>query len=87
LEGQIVRKIGEINYYFYRGKRYFKSVHFYLLKYVGGSMGAHDLEADRVMWFPIPEALRVLTHVNERKILGKADEMVKSDRSLLLSSY
>lgn len=81
LEGEIVEKIGEINYNFFRGKRILKIVHFFLLKYVGGSVRDHDSEADRVKWFRISEALRVLTYVNERKILRKTEEMLKQQSS------
>jgi len=85
LEGEIVEKIGEINYNFFRGKRILKIVHFFLLKYVGGSVRDHDFEADKVKWFPTSEALRVLTYVNERKILRKAEEMLKQDSSRWLN--
>jgi len=78
LDGELVGKIGEISYYFFRGRRFFKTVHFYLLRCVGGSLDSHDYEADRVKWFPIDEALRVLTHVNERKIMARAEDMLKS---------
>lgn len=81
LEGKIVGKIGEINYNFFRGKRILKNVHFFLLKYVGGSVRDHDFEADRVKWFPTSEALQVLTYVNERNVLRKAEEMLKKDSS------
>jgi len=79
LEGEIREKIGEINYNFFRGKRILKTVHFFLIKYVGGSIRDHDFEADRVKWFPVPEALRVLTYVNERKIMRKAKGMLSQD--------
>ena len=85
LEGEIVEKIGETNYNFFRGKRYFKTVHFFLLKSVGGSMSNHDYEADRVKWFPISEALRILTYVNERRILKKAEEILKREKTRWLS--
>lgn len=81
LEGEIVEKIGEINYNFFRGKRILKIVHFFLLKYVGGSVRDHDSEADRVKWFRISEALRVLTYVNERNVLRKTEEMLKQQSS------
>jgi len=82
LEGEIVEKIGEINYNFFRGKRYSKTVHFFLLKCVGGSVRNHDFEADKVEWFPASRVLRILTYVNERKIFEKAEEILKreSDR-------
>jgi 8-oxo-dGTP pyrophosphatase MutT (NUDIX family) len=85
LEGEIVEKIGEINYNFFRGKRILKTVHFFLLKYVGGSVRYHDFEADRVKWFPVPEALQVLTYVNERKIMRKAKRMLSQDSSRSVS--
>ena len=82
LEGEIVGKIGEINYDFFREKRYFKTVYFFLLKYVGGSVSDHDFEADKVKWFPISGALQVLTYVNERRILDKAERMLKRKGNL-----
>jgi 8-oxo-dGTP pyrophosphatase MutT (NUDIX family) len=77
LEGKIIEKIGEINYHFFRGKRCFKNVHFFLLEYVAGSVSDHDYEADKVKWFSTSKALQVLTYVNERRILRKAEEMLK----------
>lgn len=77
LEGEPVKKIGEINYDFFRGKRYFKTVHFFLLKYTDGSVNNHDSEADKVRWFPISKALEVLTYVNERRILRKAQKILR----------
>lgn len=81
LEGEIVEKIGETNYNFFRGKRYFKTVHFFLLKYVRGSLSNHDFEADRVKWFPISEALQILTYVNERRILKEAEEILNREKT------
>ena len=77
LEGVIVDKIGRINYHFYRGKRYSKTVHFFLLQFVGGSVSDHDYEADSVKWFSTSEAVRLLTYVNERRICRKAEKILK----------
>ena len=82
LEGEIVKKVGGISYSFFRGKRYFKTVHFYLLKRIGGSVENHDFEADRVTWVPISEAFQVLTYVNEREILRKVEGMLKRESNL-----
>lgn len=82
LEGEIVGKIGEINYDFFRKRRYSKTVYFFLLKYVGGSVSDHDFEADKVKWFPISDALRVLTYINERRILNKAEMMLQQKGNL-----
>lgn len=78
LKGEILGKIGEVSYTFFRNRRYFKTVHFYLLKFVGGSTDDHDSEMDKVKWFPISDAVRVLTYVNERKIMRKALKMLEN---------
>jgi len=82
LEGEIVNRIGEISYVFFKRKRYFKMVHFYLIRHIGGSISNHDFEADRVKWFPISEAFKILTYPNERKILKKAEKILKTESNL-----
>ena len=79
LEGELVEKIGEITYSFVKETSYFKTVHFYLVKHTGGSLDAHDIEADKAEWFPIPEAYQILAYSNERKILEKTEKMLKVD--------
>jgi len=77
-QGEIVGKIGENSYDFTReGRRYSKTVHLYLMRCVGGSSDVHDSEADAVRWFRISEAFQVLKYPNERKILAKAEQMLK----------
>ena len=82
LEGEIVKRIGEISYVFFKRRRYFKMVHFYLIRHVGGSISNHDFEADRVKWFPISEAFKILTYPNERRILKKAEKILKTESNL-----
>lgn len=72
--------VGEIRYWFSRpqeGVRYFKTVRHYLFHPIGGDTSAHDDEFDEVRWWPVQEALRLLTYENEARILRKALEMVK----------
>jgi len=77
LDGVLIGKIGEISYNFFSGRRFFKTVHFYLFRHVGGSVEAHDSEVDSAKWFPISGAPQVLTYVNEKKIMAKALEMLR----------
>lgn len=81
LEGEIVEKIGEISYHFSRGKSYLKNVHFFLLKYVKGSITAHDSEAEKVSWFPLSRANEILTYFNEKRILRKAESLLSEESS------
>jgi 8-oxo-dGTP pyrophosphatase MutT (NUDIX family) len=77
LKGELVGKIGEISYSFVRDVNYYKTVHFYLIKHVGGSLNNHDWEVEKVQWFPISEATRIVAYPGERKILEKAERMFK----------
>lgn len=79
LEGEMVKKIGKISYSFTRRKRYSKTVHFYLLKYVGGSMQDHDYEVAKVRWFPISRAIQTVTYSSEREILKKARNILRGE--------
>jgi 8-oxo-dGTP pyrophosphatase MutT (NUDIX family) len=72
LEGKIVKKLGKITYNFRRKELFFKTVHFYLMKYLRGTVEDHDYESDDVAWFTIPDAIQALTYVNEKKILEEA---------------
>jgi 8-oxo-dGTP pyrophosphatase MutT (NUDIX family) len=71
--------IGEVKYWFSRpqdGVRYYKTVHHFLLRPVGGDPSQHDHEFDEVRWFSVQEALRLLTYRNEAKILRQALDLV-----------
>jgi 8-oxo-dGTP pyrophosphatase MutT (NUDIX family) len=74
-EGQV----GEIKYWFSRpqeGVRYYKTVRHYLMRPIGGDPSFHDHEFDEVRWFPVEEALRLLTYQNEVRILRQALDLV-----------
>ncbi len=71
--------IDSIRYWFVRqddGVKCHKTVHFYLMSAVGGSLDDHDHEFDEVHWSSGEESLRALTYANEINILEKAIAMV-----------
>jgi 8-oxo-dGTP pyrophosphatase MutT (NUDIX family) len=71
--------VGEIKYWFSRpqeGVRYHKTVRHYLLHPVGGDTSLHDHEFDEVRWFPVQEALKIMSYANEARMLRMAIEMV-----------
>jgi 8-oxo-dGTP pyrophosphatase MutT (NUDIX family) len=57
--------------------RYFKTVHFYLVKYRQGRTSDHDDEVEEAAWLPLPEALDRVSYDNERRILRKAAQHLK----------
>lgn len=79
LTARILEKLGGVSYWFtdrsVKG-RLFKTVHFYLMQFVGGSMRDHDFEVDEVRWFSIPEALRRMTYPGERKLVKQAESIL-----------
>jgi len=78
LKVKIVGKVGTIQYWFSRnGVRYHKWVHHYLMQATGGDTAAHDREYDRVEWFPVEAASKVLSFKNEAKMVEKARAMVQ----------
>ena len=83
LEVELEAPLGRIQYWFVRptdGCRCHKTVHFYLMRPVGGSTDRHDPEFDVVQWFPAEEALRTLTYPNEARLLEQAIARLQGPR-------
>jgi 8-oxo-dGTP pyrophosphatase MutT (NUDIX family) len=81
LEVEIESPIGPISYVFVRGStRYFKTVHFFLMRAVGGDTANHDHEFDDVRWVLIPEALRLLSYPTERNVVERAERLLAEAR-------
>jgi 8-oxo-dGTP pyrophosphatase MutT (NUDIX family) len=81
LQGRIIEKLGEINYWYYikeEEARCRKTVHFFLIEYETGDTSQHDFEVDLVSWFPIDDALKRANYKGEREIIEKAREMLES---------
>ncbi len=79
----IERPLGAIRYRFARpdtGATVRKTVRHYLMRAVGGDLSAHDHEFDRVGWFPVEEALRLMTYPNEARIVRRAAELLDGKR-------
>jgi 8-oxo-dGTP pyrophosphatase MutT (NUDIX family) len=73
LEVRILAPVGAIEYFFTQGgERIHKTVHYFLMEALGGSLDAHDHEFDEVRWMPIDEARRLMTYETERQIVEEA---------------
>lgn len=78
LEVAIEAPISSIRYFFVRGStRFHKTVHFFLMRPVGGALELHDREFDEVRWAPVPEALALLTHATERSVVEAALRLIE----------
>ncbi len=77
LEVEIERRLRSIRYFFVRGStRFHKTVHFFLMRAIGGGTDEHDAEFDEVRWVELHEALALLSHATERAVVEEAAAMV-----------
>ena len=56
----------------------YKTVHFFLMRHLGGSFSGHDTEFDEVDWFQVDEAVKLLTYQNQREVLDMALAVIDS---------
>lgn len=79
LEVEIEAPLRSIRYFFVRGTtRFHKTVHFFLMRPIGGSLDAHDAEFDEVRWTDVPEALAIMSHATERSVVEEAAALIET---------
>jgi 8-oxo-dGTP pyrophosphatase MutT (NUDIX family) len=80
IEVEIEAPISAIRYFFVRGTtRFHKTVHFFLMRPVGGAIELHDGEFDEVRWAPVGEALALMNHATERSVVERAVALLTGD--------
>ena len=73
--------------FFVRGRtRFKKTVHFYLMRPIGGALEDHDHEFDEVAWFQLEEALELMTHATERAVVEEAAALLGAQRPAAASA-
>lgn len=83
LNVRIIEPITSISYWFMSGRvRIIKTVYYYLMVPTGGDLSLHDPEYDRVAWFPIQQALAVLTYANDADVVRRAAELINRRSAL-----
>ena len=83
IQGQILRRLGVIDYWFTGDdRRVHKVVHHFLLGAVGGSLtveGDPDGEAEDVEWVPVHDLSHRLAYPNERRLAEAARLVLVSE--------
>lgn len=70
LEGEIIRHLATIEYWFRAGAaRVHKYVDLFLIRYERGDVRPQEAEVDDARWFPLDEALRRVSFERERDVL------------------
>ena len=80
IEGVVERLLGAIDYSFYSrqdGSRIHKTVHYFLIRAVGGDTSHHDDEVSEARWMSLHDALSAMTYPNEREIVRRATEALQ----------
>lgn len=73
IEVEIEAPLSAIRYFFVRGTtRFHKTVHFFLMRPIGGALELHDGEFDEVRWARVGEALALMNHATERSVVERA---------------
>jgi 8-oxo-dGTP pyrophosphatase MutT (NUDIX family) len=83
---ETVTKLSDNKYVYVRtwgdGKRVFKIVSFYLMRYVSGEIDNLNadmrIEVKRALWVPLADATSQLAYSNERKVLRQAEDYLKT---------
>jgi 8-oxo-dGTP pyrophosphatase MutT (NUDIX family) len=81
IEAEVVAPLGQIEYW-YRSTydpepvRVHKFVSVFLLRYLSGSTDDHDDEVAEARWAPIDDALRMLSHTDEREMVERARDLL-----------
>ncbi|MBV9638019.1 MAG: NUDIX hydrolase [Mycobacteriaceae bacterium] len=77
IRGDVLAALGSIDYWFVtEGRRVHKTVHHYLLRFLGGELSDHDLEVSEVAWVPLDELPSRLAYADERRLAEVAGELI-----------
>lgn len=77
IRGSVLASLGSIDYWFVTdGRRIHKTVHHYLLRYLGGELSDEDVEVTEVAWVPLEELGSRLAYADERKLAEIAGDLI-----------
>ncbi len=78
IQGRVLASLGSIDYWFVtEGRRVHKTVHHYLLRYVGGELSDADVEVTEVAWVPLAELNSRLAYADERRLAEVAGRLIE----------
>jgi 8-oxo-dGTP pyrophosphatase MutT (NUDIX family) len=78
IRAEIETTLGETRYFYvWEDVRIRKTVHFFLMRSVGGDPDDRDDEMEEVRWFPLDRALKRAAYRGERDVLQRAAELLR----------
>jgi 8-oxo-dGTP pyrophosphatase MutT (NUDIX family) len=77
VQGSVLAALGSIDYWFVtEGRRVHKTVHHYLMRFLGGELSDEDVEVSEVAWVPLKELPSRLAYADERRLAEVAGELI-----------
>ncbi|MDT5212556.1 MAG: hypothetical protein QOK18_795 [Mycobacterium sp.] len=77
IQGDVLAALGSIDYWFVtEGRRVHKTVHHYLMRFLGGELSDEDVEVSEVAWVPLRDLPARLAYADERRLAEVADELI-----------
>ena len=77
IQGDVLAALGSIDYWFVtEGRRVHKTVHHYLMRFLGGELCDDDVEVSEVAWVPLKDLSARLAYADERRLAEVADELI-----------
>jgi 8-oxo-dGTP pyrophosphatase MutT (NUDIX family) len=77
IQGGVLAALGSIDYWFVtEGRRVHKTVHHYLMRFLGGELSDEDVEVSEVAWVPLQDLASRLAYSDERKLAEVAHELI-----------
>ena len=78
IRAEIETSLGETRYFYvWEDVRIRKTVHFFLMRSVGGDPDDRDDEMEEIRWFPLERALKRAAYRGERDVLQRAAELLR----------
>ena len=75
--GHVLTPLGDIDYWFVtEGRRVHKTVHHFLLRFLGGELCDEDVEVTEVAWVPLTELDTRLAYADERRLVRTVDDAI-----------
>ena len=79
VEIEALQKIGTSQFfYFFKGQKIFKTVTYFLMRYLEKTKKGHDKEVNKVTFRKFDKAYEMLTFKNDKKILEQAKKIKES---------
>jgi 8-oxo-dGTP pyrophosphatase MutT (NUDIX family) len=77
IQGSVLAALGSIDYWFVtEGRRVHKTVHHYLMRFLGGELSDEDVEVSEVAWVPVKDLPSRLAYADERRLAEVAGELI-----------